>query len=172
MSRPIAKPATMKPLHQRIERGVGLLLVALLASMVALTFVDVVGRRLFNTPVFGAHDITEHLMALIIFSGLPLLTAQRGHLSIDLFDRWLLRPAWRTWHKGVDGLIAVVLGLVAWEYAHAVREAQAINEVSSALTIPRAWMYAFMAATTGLAALLALFAAAPRHDSHASETTS
>lgn len=162
----------MKPMRSSIEQGVGLLLITLLALMVALTFADVIGRRLFNTPVFGAHDITEHLMALIIFAGLPLLTAQRGHLSVDLFDRWLLQPGWRAWHKAVDGLIAAVLGLIAWEYALAVGEAQAINEVSSALTIPRAWMYAFMAATTGLAALLALFAAAPRHDRHASETTS
>lgn len=162
----------MKPMRSSIEQGVGLLLITLLALMVALTFADVIGRRLFNTPVFGAHDITEHLMALIIFAGLPLLTARRGHLSVDLFDRWLLQPGWRAWHKAVDGLIAAVLGLIAWEYALAVGEAQAINEVSSALTIPRAWMYAFMAATTGLAALLALFAAAPRHDSHASETTS
>lgn len=162
----------MKPMRSSIEQGVGLLLITLLALMVALTFADVIGRRLFNTPVFGAHDITEHLMALIIFAGLPLLTARRGHLSVDLFDRWLLQPGWRAWHKAVDGLIAAVLGLIAWEYALAVGEAQAINEVSSALTIPRAWMYAFMAATTGLAALLALFAAAPRHDSHASVTTS
>lgn len=161
----------MKPLRTRIEHGVGLLLVALLSMMVGLTFVDVLGRRLFNTPVFGAHDITEHLMALIIFSGLPLLTAQRGHLSVDLFDRWLLRPAWRAWHKVVDGLIAVVLGLVAWEYAQAVGEARAINEVSSALNIPRAWMYGFMAATTGLAAVLALLAAYPRPHAHNTEST-
>lgn len=154
----------MKPWLGRIERGVGLLLVLLLSAMVALTFTDVVGRRLFNTPVFGAHDLTEHLMALIIFAGLPLLTARRGHLSVDLFDRWLLQPGWRAWHKAVDLLIAAVLGLIAWEYALAVPEAQAITEVSPALTIPRSWMYAFMALTTALSALLALFATAPRHE--------
>lgn len=60
------------------------LLVLNLAFMVALTFVDVLGRRLFNTPVFGANDLTEHLMAIIIFSGLPVLTARRAHLSVDL----------------------------------------------------------------------------------------
>jgi TRAP-type C4-dicarboxylate transport system permease small subunit len=75
-------------------------LVVLLSAMVALTFTDVLGRRLFNTPVFGANDITEHLMALIIFSGLPLLTARRGHFSIDLFDHWLLRPKWRALAQG------------------------------------------------------------------------
>ena len=162
----------MKPLRDRIQHAVGTLLVVLLSAMVALTFVDVIGRRLFNTPVFGANDITEHLMALIIFSGLPLLTAQRGHLSIDLLDHWLLRPQWRMWHKAVDVLIAAVLGLVAWEYAVAIREAQQINEVSPALNIPREWMYAFMAATTGLSAVLALFAAAPRSELHMEEVTS
>ena len=130
------------------------------------------GRRQFNTPVFGANDITEHLMALIIFGGLPLLTARRGHLSVDLFDRWLLQPVWRPWHKAVDLLIAAVLGLIAWEYMLAVPEAQAINEVSPALTIPRSWMYAFMAVTTALSALLALLAAAPRHEHFDEEVAS
>ncbi|MDP1893754.1 MAG: TRAP transporter small permease, partial [Hydrogenophaga sp.] len=76
----------MKTLKQGIQQAVSLLLVLMLSAMVALTFTDVVGRRLFNTPVFGANDLTEHLMAVIIFAGLPLLTAQRGHLSIDLLD--------------------------------------------------------------------------------------
>ena len=162
----------MKPMQQGIQQAINLLLVVMLSAMVALTFVDVVGRRLINTPVFGANDITEHLMALITFSGLPLLTAQRGHLSIDLFDHWLLRPKWRFWHKGVDVLIAVVLALIALEYFLAVGEAHAINEVSPALTIPRAWMYTYIACTMSIAAVLALFVAAPQADIHETEITS
>ena len=149
---------------QRAIKAVSVALVVLLSAMVALTFVDVIGRRLFNAPVFGGNDITEHLMATIIFAGLPLLTSRRGHLSIDLLDAWLLKPGWRWWHKGVDLLIAAVLGLIAWEYAIAVGEARAINEVSPALSIPRAWMYTFMSATTALAAVLALFVGAPQPD--------
>lgn len=152
----------MKPLNQSIQRLVTGLLVLLLSAMVALSFTDVVGRRLFNTPVFGANDITEHLMATLIFAGLPLLTARRGHLSIDLFDRWLLQPQWRPWHKLVDVLIAAVLGLIAWEYYLAIEEARTINEISPALSIPRAWMYTFIALTTALAAFLALLAPPPQ----------
>jgi TRAP-type transport system small permease protein len=159
----------MRQLLNGMQRGVSTLLVLMLCAMVALTFTDVLGRRLFNTPVFGANDITEHLMAVIIFAGLPLLTAQRAHLSIDLLDHWLLRPGWRLWHRVVDLLIAAVLGLIAWEYFLAVEEAQAINEVSQALLIPRSWMYAFIAATTALSAVAALFVDAPRHDTHPEE---
>lgn len=55
--------------------------------MVALTFADVIGRRLLGTPVFGAHDLTEHLMGLLVFAGLPLVmlaAMQLLGLAVDL----------------------------------------------------------------------------------------
>lgn len=154
----------MKRGLQTVQHIVGIVLVIILSAMVALTFTDVLGRRLFNMPVFGANDITEHLMALIIFGGLPLLTARRGHLSIDLLDHWLLRPRWRLWHRVVDVLIAAVLGLIAYEFYLAIEEARSINEVSQALGIPRAWMYIFITFTTSLSALAALTVDPPRHE--------
>ncbi|MEN9886997.1 MAG: hypothetical protein RL758_1575 [Pseudomonadota bacterium] len=160
------------PKKQGVQQVVGWLLVAMLSAMVALTFTDVIGRRLFNTPVFGANDITEHLMALIIFSGLPLLTAQRGHLSIDLLDKWVLQPKWRVWHKLVDVLIAAVLALTAWEYFVAIEEARQTNEVSPALTIPRAWAYAYIACTCAIAAVLALLVQPPKAEHHVEEFAS
>ena len=151
----------MTTVNKRLQQLVEILLMTFLSGMVLLTFTDVIGRRLFNTPVFGAHDITEHLMAVIVFSGLPLLTANRAHLSIDLFDRWLLQPQWRTWHYMVNGLIAAVLALIAYEFAVSIQEANDMREVSQALGIPRAWMYAYLAITSGLAALAALTAGLP-----------
>ena len=153
----------MTTVNKRLQQLVEILLMTFLSGMVLLTFTDVIGRRLFNTPVFGAHDITEHLMAVIVFSGLPLLTANRAHLSIDLFDRWLLQPQWRIWHYFVNGLIAAVLALIAYEFAVSVQEADDMREVSQALGIPRAWMYAYLAITSGLAALAALTAGLPTH---------
>ena len=153
----------MTTVNKRLQQLVEILLMTFLSGMVLLTFTDVIGRRLFNTPVFGAHDITEHLMAVIVFSGLPLLTANRAHLSIDLFDRWLLQPQWRIWHYFVNGLIAAVLALIAYEFAVSVQEANDMREVSQALGIPRAWMYAYLAITSGLAALAALTAGIPTH---------
>jgi TRAP-type transport system small permease protein len=160
----------MKTFVHVFQRGVSTVLVIMLSAMVLLTFTDVVGRRLFNAPVFGANDITEHLMAIIVFSGLPLLTLQRGHLSIDLLDAWLLRPGFRWWHRGVDFLIAAVLGLIAWQYFIAIGEAREMSEVSQALSIPRWWMYTFIAITTTLAALAAVAVGPPRHAEHPEES--
>jgi len=144
----------MQALLQPLQRAISVLLVLMLAAMVTLTFADVLGRRLLNAPVFGAND----------------LTAPRGHLSVDLFDHWLLTPRWRAWHKAVDVLIAAVLGLIAFEYYLAIGEAREINEVSPALTIPRYWMYGFITVTTALAAVAALFVSAPRHGHTPEET--
>jgi TRAP-type C4-dicarboxylate transport system permease small subunit len=152
----------MRAALKLFQNGISLLLVVMLPLMVALTFTDVIGRRLFNMPVYGANDITEHMMAIIIFAGLPLLTMQRGHLSVDLLDHWLLRPHWRPWHKLVDVLIAAILGLIAFEYYIAIGEARMINEVSQALNIPRAWMYTFICITTSVAAIAALLVPPPQ----------
>jgi TRAP-type transport system small permease protein len=145
----------MTAITHRLQALVRLLLMFFLMAMVVLTFVDVVGRRVFDAPVFGAQDITEHLMAVIVFAGLPLLTAARAHLSIDLFDAWLLQPQWRWWHRAVDALIAAVLALIAWQYAVAAIEAVQLHEVSQALGIPRSWMYVLMSACCVLSALAA-----------------
>ena len=69
-------------------------------------------------------------------------------------------------------LIAAVLGLVAWQYFVSIQEAHDFNEVSPALGIPRAWMYAFISATTALAAVLSLLAPAPQAADHAQEVAS
>jgi TRAP-type C4-dicarboxylate transport system permease small subunit len=162
----------MSPFLSRVERLVGSLLVLTLFAMVALTFVDVIGRRFFDKPVYGAHDLTEHLMALIVFAGLPVLTARREHLSIDLLDAWLLKPRFAVWHRLVDVLIAVTLAVIGWEYAVAAHEAAQIKEVSQALNIPRGWVYGLISGACALAALAALCvrnparaAAAPAADS-------
>ena len=155
----------------RIRQLVESLLILTLLGMVLLTFADVIGRRLFGTPVFGAHDATEHLMAIMVFCGLPLLTAARGHLTVDLFDKWLLRPGMAWWHRLVSALVAAVLVLIAYEFYNSAIEAGQIQEISQSLSIPRAGMYAFIAFASllsVLAALLGCFGAQPSHP-HATE---
>lgn len=97
----------------KIRRTVETVLVILMSLMVALTFCDVIGRRVFGRPVFGAHDLTEHLMALLVFTGLPLVTLAAMHLKVDLFDKVLLRPGLAWWRKTTDLLAVLVFALLA-----------------------------------------------------------
>jgi TRAP-type C4-dicarboxylate transport system permease small subunit len=143
----------------KIRRTVETVLVCLMSAMVSLTFVDVIGRRLFGRPVFGAHDMTEHLMALLVFTGLPLLTLAAMHLKVDLFDKFLLQPRFAWWRKTTDFLIALIFALMAWTLLGKAIDAAGFFEVSQGLNIPRAPLYGWMSACAALAALAAVYTA-------------
>lgn len=145
----------MRSLALKIRRTVETAMALFLLAMVALTFTDVIGRRLFGEPVYGANDITEHLMALTVFAGLPLVTAAGAHLTIDLLDKLLDRPGLAWWRVLTGLLVAAVLGMMAWLFVKHGLNASSISEVSQALRVPRAPLYFFMALSCALSALAA-----------------
>jgi TRAP-type C4-dicarboxylate transport system permease small subunit len=147
----------MNPILDKTFKTIEVVLMISLFLMVALTFADVLGRRLFNTPIYGAHDLTEHFMAIIVFTGLPLLTAARGHLCVDLLDSFLMRDSFKWWHFLIRCLVAAALGLIGYQFVIAAFDATEIHEVSHELLIPRNYMYylfAFGSFTAALASLL------------------
>lgn len=149
----------MRYIAIQLRRGFETLIAIVLFSMVALTFADVIGRRIIGRPIYGAHDITEHLMALVVFAGLPLVTAACLHLTVDLFDRYLMAP-WMRWWRVLTGLlVAAIFALMAWLFFRQGMTAGQISEVSQALRIPRGPIYFYMSASCGLSALAAALTA-------------
>lgn len=140
----------------RVRKSVETLIVALVVVMVALTFFDVIGRRLFGRPIYGANDVTEHLMGLMVFAGLPIVTAAGAHLTVDLFDNMLDRPAFRFWKAITAFFVAAILGLISWLFFEHALNAGQIKEVSQALGVPRQPIYFYMAASCALSAVAAL----------------
>lgn len=139
----------------KIRRAVETLMALFLLGMVALTFADVIGRRLIGKPIYGANDITEHLMALVVFAGLPLVTAAGAHLTIDLLDRLVAKP-WMAWWRILTSiLVTLTLAVIAWLFLkHGLNASR--SEVSQALRVPRAPLYFFMSLSCALSALAAL----------------
>jgi TRAP-type transport system small permease protein len=140
----------------KIRRSVETVMSLFLLAMVALTFADVIGRRLIGKPIYGSNDITEHLMALVVFAGLPLVTAAGAHLTIDLFDKLISKPSMAWWRVVISILVTMVLAVIAWLFVKHGLNASRISEVSQALRVPRAPLYFFMALSCALSALAAL----------------
>ncbi len=149
----------MQALARKIRHMEETLLALLLLSMVVLTFADVIGRRLFGQPVHGANDITEHLMALVVFAGLPLVTAMGAHLTIALLDKLIGRPSMAWWRGLTAVLVTAVLTLIAWLFVRHGLNAFQISEVSQALRVPRAPLYFLIALGCALSTLAALIIA-------------
>jgi TRAP-type C4-dicarboxylate transport system permease small subunit len=58
----------------------------LLFAMMMLTFVDVIARYFFSRSITGGFEITEIMLATLIFCGLPLITLRDGHITVDLLE--------------------------------------------------------------------------------------
>jgi TRAP-type C4-dicarboxylate transport system permease small subunit len=122
---------------------------ALVFAMMALTFVDVVGRYLFNAPVKGSAEATELMLAVIVFAGLPLAAAAREHIRIDLLEHVLSERAKR--RQAVFGFTVIVTAFVAWRLALRAAELGRLGDLSSHLGFPLAWLAWFLAAASAIA---------------------
>jgi TRAP-type C4-dicarboxylate transport system permease small subunit len=138
-------------------RALGTIAATVLFAMMVLTFVDVSGRKLFTRPVYGAYEITEFLMGMLIFCALPLVTAREGHVTIDVLDH-LLSVGFARWQRVVANLIATAaLAFVAWRLWVLAAGHMRTHEVTMTLHIPHgpfALLFAVMAAMAAIACLV------------------
>jgi len=98
----------------RARLALAVLCGVMLLAMMALTVADVIGRYVLNAPVLGATELTEMLLASVIFLGLPAVCLDRDHVTVDLVTEHL--QGWiQLWRELVTALFsAVILGVVSW----------------------------------------------------------
>src|SRR4030066_331803 len=79
-------------ISQRLEKSIGIVCnilryvgVGMLFVLMMLGAADVVGRYLFNSPIQGTMEVSELLLAGIVFFGWAYTQAARGHITVDLF---------------------------------------------------------------------------------------
>ena len=150
----------MNDIIARVVRGAAILptwlAVAALFLMMGLTFFDVVLRSTFNAPIEAATELTRILMAVVVFSALPIISAAGTHISVDLLDGFFSRIArWR------DALVNLACGAMLWLPAERVvvlaERAQSYGDVTEYLGIPQfymAWFIAVFTYCTSLALVL------------------
>ena len=142
------------PVVQRwLRRGLGGCAALLLFFMMALTFVDVIGRYLFNTPVYGGFEMTEVVLATLIFCGLPLVTARDEHVTVDLFDRMIPAGVRHVRDAAIAVLCAVLLFVLSYHVWGKAGDSMRYGDVTAILEIPLGPMVYFMSvmlAATGV----------------------
>jgi TRAP-type C4-dicarboxylate transport system permease small subunit len=137
-------------------RALGSVAAAVLFAMMALTFLDVVGRKLFSRPVQGAYELTEFLMGTLIFSALPLVTAREGHVTIDVLDQLVPGRAARWQRVVANAVSAGCLGVIAWRLWVLSAGHFRTSEVTMTLRIPHGPFSRLFALLSALAAIACL----------------
>src|SRR3546814_14307959 len=79
------------------------------------TFVDVVGRYVFNSPLPGALELTEIMMASLIFTILPVVSARSDHITVDLLVLPRSSMLRRIQNLAINVTNAIMLALLAWQ---------------------------------------------------------
>ncbi|MEL6683541.1 MAG: TRAP transporter small permease, partial [Pseudomonadota bacterium] len=123
-------------------------------SIMILTVVEVIGRDMFNAPIFGRQDIAQILLALSIFLAFPVVTLRGEQIDVDLLDGLFSERAgfWR------DRLIALLVAFALltmgyWLFARA-EKVLSRGITTELLFLPKYPLVYFIAAVVTVTGLL------------------
>ncbi len=116
----------------------GLLAALALFAIMLLTFVDVMGRKFLDTSVTGSLELTELLMVVVIFAGLPLVSLRGEHVVFDSLDPWVPAVLRRLQHAAVDLLVLALLLGLAWLMWVKAGNMQSYGDTTAQLKLPLA----------------------------------
>jgi TRAP-type C4-dicarboxylate transport system permease small subunit len=144
----------------RVDAALGVASSAILFALMLITFADVVSRYLLNWPLRGAFEITELLLLVLIFAGLPLVSHADEHVTMDFIDRMLPAPAVPVLIRAVHALSAAVMFFLAWLVWLKAGRIAGYGDTTDVLRIPVGPFVYFMSAAialTGLVHVLRVF---------------
>ncbi len=153
----------MRPALEALARGLDRALTVVaglsLMAMMVLTFLDVMGRQ-FWVSIPGALEVSEILMVILLYAGLPLVAWHAEHVCFELVDK-MYKGAAAVWSKVfMDVFCALVFGALAvavWRFAGRTLED---GDVTVYLKWPIGWFVYLIAVLVGVAALMHLARAA------------
>ena len=151
----------MNPAEQRWKRHADALLgvaaSTILLLMMALTVVDVVARYVFSRPLRGAFEVTELMLLVLIFAGLPLVSFSDEHAVMDFVDRVIGPVAQRRLERVVQLVNAAFMFLLTWLVWRKADRIWAYRDATDVLRILYGPFVYFMAVTLALAAMIHLY---------------
>lgn len=96
---------------ERVSKGLALMGACALAGMVLIISADVVSRTFFDKPIQMTCDLTELLLVIVIFLGLPYTTFLKEHVRVEFFVHMISSQRILTLIQIITGFLGI--GLLA-----------------------------------------------------------
>lgn len=96
------------------DRVAGILLGLLVALLMVMTFVDVMLRELFDSPLIFAPELTVVFLAALVYAGMAIVSARDEHITISLFENLFRGRAQRIKKALIALLLAFLTGALAY----------------------------------------------------------
>jgi TRAP-type C4-dicarboxylate transport system permease small subunit len=139
---------------QTLETAGGVLSALALFGIMALTFFDVLGRKLADNSIPGSLEVTELLMVVVIFASLPLVSLRGEHVLFDSMDAYLPEKVLRVQKAVIHLVLAVLLIALAFLMWRTAGEFAVSGETTAQLRISKAPFIYGMAVMCGLAGII------------------
>jgi TRAP-type C4-dicarboxylate transport system permease small subunit len=146
----------MKRFDVVLQRSLGVTSAVVLFLMMIITAVDVGGRYLLNKPIPGGFELTEILLAALIYCGLPLVSARREHIVIDTFDPLFSQGVKRVLDMLAEVICAIALAGVGWLIFLRANRVAEYGDTTNVLKLPLAPVVYLMAVMITVAAVIHL----------------
>ena len=130
-------------------------------AIMLITAADVVARYLFSSPIDGAYEIVQTLLAIGILAALPLVGVRSEHISVSFVEGHGLGGAGRWLSFVFSCLMALILATIAqrlWLLSDLVA---ANGQTLGAYAIPLGPLYRTLSILAAIAALLQFVVVAP-----------
>ncbi len=103
--------------------------------MMVVIAADVISRSLFKLG-FASHEVSALLMGMLLFFGLAYITAEGVHVAVDLVAVRLPTRVRIVLEVINKSLMAVIMGLMAWQSMELAVEYYNAGETTAGLHIP------------------------------------
>lgn len=148
-----------------IIKALELLTSVFLLAMMVLTFIDVIGRYIFNQPIFGANEMISSLLALVIFSGLGIANARDDHIVVELLDHRVRRLSPRAYEFIIQAFSVIAMTMIAYVLLEHAIESYEKETLTFVMEIPLAYIavsISFLAAMSVVSQLMGIYLKATR----------
>ena len=129
---------------------------AVLFFLMAMTFLDVLSRSIFNNPIESATELTRLFMAIMVFAALPMVTWKGEHIVVDLMDPLFSRRLARVRDVVIDLVCGAVILWPAKRVFDLAERARDYGDKTEYLGLPQFYIGWFIAAFAFLTAFVFL----------------
>lgn len=146
--------------------AIGRWFVVLLSPVAALSLfaimlvmvTDVTGRHFFNRPVYGAYEVTEFLMCIMVLGAMPMVSLWRRHVEASLLTN--LAPGLSRSLEWLAGVLSVLtftyLAMLLWTYADQLAQQKSQSLFGAIPHAPFAYYMSILSALTAVGSALAI----------------
>ena len=108
----------------------------ILSFMMFLTMADVVLRYVFRSPIPGAYELIQFMMAVVIPFGIVFCAHEKSHVSVEVVFDLLPAKTQRILYCIVSLIVLVLFLLVSWQSVVLLDETYVTGYTSPVLYIP------------------------------------